>query len=113
MHDHDDSVDHDPTGKVVTFNWMQPKHGGFLVIDDDGIPIKAFSTYFEMEHDCNMKMRQEAGIIAQDNERMPNIVSQEPPPNPKATHLTDEVHTQPSRWRLGQGIVDFAARTHR
>lgn len=113
MTDHEDDIDVTPTGKVVTFNWMQPKHGGFLVIADNGEPIKAFSTYFEMEHDCNMKMRQEAGIIGHENERMPNIVSPDPPPNPKATHLTDEVHTQPSRWRLGQGIVDLASRAHR
>lgn len=105
-HDH-----RDPEGSIVTFNWMQPSRGGFLVLDDKGVPLKAYSTYFEMEHDFNMQMRQEAGIVAPDNERMPSFVTETP--NPKATALTDEVRTQPARWGIGQGIVNFAARAHR
>lgn len=111
MHDHDDSVDHDTEPKVVSFHWMQPEQGGFCVLDDNGKPLKAFSSYFEMEHDFMLMMRQQAGIIAPDNERMPKFV--EEPIHPRATHLTDEVHTQPSKWRMPQGIVDFASRAHK
>ena len=96
---------------IVTFNWMQPSRGGFLVIDDKGVPLKAYSTYFEMEHDFNMQMRKEAGIVAPDNERMPNFVSETA--NPASTALRDEVRTQPPRWGIGQGIVNLAARAHR
>jgi hypothetical protein len=110
MHDHDDSADHGTGNKIVSFNWMQPRHGGFLVLDDAGAPVKAFSSYFEMEHDFNMQMRQEAGIVAPDSERMPNFVSEQ---NPKATALTDDVRTQPPRWNLGNSIVNLAARASR
>lgn len=109
-----DDVEHeaqDAEGTIVTFNWMQPSRGGFLVLDDNGRPLKAYSSYFEMEHDFNMQMRQEAGIVAPDNERMPSFVADTP--NPKATALTDEVRTQPSRWGIGNSIVNLAARAHR
>lgn len=110
MHDHDDSVDHGTGNKIVSFNWMQPRHGGFLVLDENGEPIKAFSSYFEMEHDFNMQMRQEAGIVAPDNERMPNFVAEQ---NPASTALRDEVRTQPAKWNLGHSIVNLAARASR
>lgn len=102
---------HDTEGTIVRFNWMQPTRGGFLVLDDAGRPLKAYSSYFEMEHDFNMQMRQEAGIVAPDTERMPSFVTETP--NPTSTALRDEVRTQPSRWGLGQGIVNLAARAHK
>lgn len=104
-------VEHDTGPKVVSFHWMQPEKGGFCVLDENGKPLKAYSAYFEMEHDFMLLMRQEAGIIGPESERMPSFVTETH--NPKATPLTDEVRTQPPRWGIGQGIVNLAARAHR
>lgn len=111
MTDHAETVERDTEPKIISFHWMQPAQGGFCVLDEGGKPLKAYSAYFEMEHDFMLMMRQQAGIIGPESERMPKFV--EEPLNPHATPLRDEVHTQPSKWRMPQGIVDFASRAHR
>jgi hypothetical protein len=104
-------VERDTKAKIVSFHWMQPEKGGFCVLDENGKPYKAYSTYFEMEHDFILMMRQESGIIGPESERMPSFVTETP--NPASTPLRDEVRTQPPRWGIGQGIVNLAARAHR
>lgn len=72
---------------VVVISFKRLRDGGYVALDKDDKPIKAFSSYNELEWSVVMDMRQVCGGHPSD---VPRFVSQEQP-HP----LRDEMPTQP------------------
>lgn len=106
--------------------WMRPALGGYVLFDDNGIPIRAFSTCFEFivyremsalmaggllppETTFDVYYRERVGEPLADTSKLPAFLDRQEHP------MRDEMPTQPQKrnHHFGQRIVDLAQRATR
>lgn len=94
---------------VVCIAFKRLSEGGYVALDSQNNPIKAFSSYQELEWDTVIGMRRVCANHPSDNvpKFMAETQHQQPPP------LRDELPTQPARKGIAARVVDFASRSAR
>lgn len=90
---------------VVVIAFKRLPEGGYVALDGQNNPIKAFSTYHELEVDTIMGMRRVCGGHPSDK---PKFMEQDPTPP-----LRDELPTQPVRQGIAARVVNLASRASR
>lgn len=95
---------------VVCISFKRLPEGGYVALGGDDKPVKAFSSYQEMEWDVIMSMRKVCGGHPSDN--MPKFVGEHQPP------LRDELPTQsvkepPRPIPFRERALNLVSRAHR
>jgi hypothetical protein len=90
---------------VICIAFKRLPEGGYVALDSENKPIKAFSTYQELEWDTVCGMRKVCG--SHPNDGLPKFVGEEQPP------LRDAMPTQPARQSIASRVVNLASRATR
>ena len=90
---------------VICIAFKRLPEGGYVALDGQNNPIKAFSTYHELEVDTIMGMRRVCGGHPSDK---PKFMEQE-----QQSVLRDELPTQPVRQGIAARVVNLASRATR
>lgn len=74
---------------VICIAFKRLPEGGYVALDSENKPIKAFTSYHELEVDTIMGMRRVCG--GHPNDGLPKFVGEQQPP------MRDEFPTQPAQ----------------
>ena len=88
---------------VICIAFKRLPEGGYVALDSDNKPIKAFTSYHELEMDTIMGMRRVCGGHPADT---PKFMEEKAP-------LRDEFPTQPVRQSIASRVVNLASRAAR
>ena len=89
---------------VVVIAFKRLPEGGYVALDSENNPIKAFTSYQELEWDTIMGMRRVCG--GHPNDATPKFMEEKAP-------LRDELPTQPVRQSIASRVVNLASRAAR
>ena len=98
------------TDDVVVIAFKRLRDGGYVALDGDENPIKAFSSYNELEWSVVMDMRKVCG--GHPSDVSPRFMAEQPHP------LRDEIPTQsvkepPRPIPIRERVVNMVSRAHR